>query len=235
MFLDLDPAALLTSALIAVMMSIPISFVLAGAAISGRRSTWNNAGLVMGLGLLLGVILAGARLFVLSRDGFAVLADVLMLVGLVGALVAAVLVIVLQEGTGYSAVLGAAACGVIGFSEPNQIIRDLAGITTSPLVITTSMVIEVVALVAIVGFLVAVAGRVRAMQIGVAAAGIVTAALLILGGLSSLAHQLLTVDVPFVPLSATLIVSLVAFVVGSVTGGVLDVVRSRRESAADAG
>src|SRR5699024_12668520 len=61
---DLVPAALLASALPAVLISIPLSFVLAGAAIAGPRASWNRAGLAMGTGLLIGVLMAAASLFV---------------------------------------------------------------------------------------------------------------------------------------------------------------------------
>ncbi|MDN5821989.1 MAG: hypothetical protein L0H39_10920 [Brachybacterium sp.] len=178
MSFDLVPAELLASALTAVLLSIPIAFVLAGAAISGPRRTWNRAGLAMGIGLLIGVLLAAATLFALPLGPTSALLDIGMLLGLACAIVAAVLVIIQDDGTTVSTVLGVAACVLIGLAVPADAMRAILDLSSSLLVLIAAMVIEAVALVAIVGFLVAGAGRVRALQIGVAAAGIVSAVLL---------------------------------------------------------
>lgn len=229
MTFDLVPAELLASALTAVLLSIPLSFVFAGAAISGPRRTWNRAGLGMGLGLLIGVLLAAVGLFVPLPGTIAVLLDLAMLLGLVCAIAGAVLVMVQSDGTTLSAVLGIVACVLVALAVPAEALRAVLDLSTSPLVLIAAMVIEAVALAAIVGFLVAGAGRVRALQIGVAAAGIVSAVLLGVGALAALLHDAAGVGMPQPPLNAVLITALVALVIGSVVGGVLDALRGRRQ------
>src|SRR5699024_10441049 len=118
MSFDLVPAELLASALTAVLISIPLSFVLAGAAIAGPRPSWNRAGLAMGIGLLIGVLLTAAGLFVPFPGAVPALLGLGMLLGLVLAVGAAVLVIAHEDGTFLSAVLGIAACvlvAIVGF------------------------------------------------------------------------------------------------------------------------
>ncbi|ASK65925.1 hypothetical protein CFK39_08890 [Brachybacterium avium] len=229
MSFDLVPAELLASALTAVLLSIPFSFVLAGAAISGPRRTWNRAGLAMGIGLLIGVLLAAATLFALPLGPTSALLDIGMLLGLACAIVAAVLVIIQDDGTTVSTVLGVIACVLIGLAVPADAMRAILSLSSSVLVLIAAMVIEAVALAAIVGFLVAGAGRVRALQIGVAAAGIVSAVLIGEGVLAILLRDAAGVALPQASLTAMLITALVALVIGSVVGGVLDTVRSRRQ------
>ena len=230
MSFDLVPAELLASALTAVLISIPLSFVLAGAAIAGPRRSWNRAGLAMGIGLLIGVLMAAAGLFVPFPGAVPALLGLGMLLGLVLAVGAAVLVIAHEDGTFLSAVLGIAACVLVALAVPAHATRAVLDLSSSPLVLIAAMVIEAVALVAIVGFLVAGAGRVRALQIGVGAAGIVSAVLIGVGALAVLVHDLAGTDLPSLPLRAVLIVSLSALVIGSVVGGVLETVRGRREA-----
>ena len=230
MSFDLVPAELLASALTAVLLSIPLSFVLAGAAISGPRRTWNRAGLAMGIGLLIGVLLASARLFLLPAGASTTLLDLGMLLGLLCAIGAAVLVIVQEDATLVSTVLGIVACVLVALAVPADALRAVLGLSSSPLVLIAAMVIEAVALVAVVGFLVAGAGRVRALQIGVAAAGIVAAVLIAVGVLGTLFHDLAGVDMPQPPLTAVLITALVALVIGSVAGGVLEMMRGRKQA-----
>lgn len=230
MSFDLVPAELLAASLTAVLISIPFAFVLAGAAIAGPRRSWNRAGLAMGIGLLVGVLLAAAGLFVPFPGAVAVLLNLGMLLGLVFAVGAAVLVIVHEEGTFLSAVLGVAACVLVALAVPADAMRAVLGLSSSLLVLIAATVIEAVALVAIVGFLVSGAGRVRALQIGVAAAGIVSAVLIGMGALALLFEDLAGVSLPQPPQSAVLITALVALVIGSVVGGVLDTVRGRRQA-----
>lgn len=230
MSFDLVPVELLASALAAVMMSIPLSFVVAAAAIAGPRPTWNRAGLGMGLGLLLGVGLGAFFMYA----GIAVaplwIAHLVMMLGLLCAIVAGVLVIVLEDGTALSATVGIVACTLIGLGTPSTALPAFFGLSSSLLVVVGGVVIEAVALVAITGFLVAGAGRVRALQIGVAAAGIVSALMLVAGTLAHLIHEVAEIHIPQVPLGATLVLALVALVIGSVVGSVLDTVRNRRQA-----
>lgn len=236
MSLDVVPLELLAVALAAVMLSIPLAFVFAGAAISGPRRTWNQAGLGMGVGLLIGVLLAAAQLFALPTGALDVLLNLAMLLGLLAAVVAAVLVIVQDDGTTLSAALAIGACALVALAVPMEAMTMGLGISSSPLVLIAGMVVEAVALAAIVGFLVAGAGRVRALQVGVAAAGIVAALLLAVGVLRTLFDAAAGIGTGHLPLTVVTILALVALVVGSVVGGVLHTLRDRREmqSAQDA-
>ena len=144
----------------------------------------------------------------------------MLVLGLLGAIAAAVLVIVLEDGTAVSAAVGIAACALIGLGEPGQMGAGLSFVTSSVLVVLSAVVIEAVALVAIVGFLVAAAGRVRALQVGVAAAGAVGALLLVIAPL---------VPMPF---GGLLISVLIALAIGSIVAGVLEALRARREPSA---
>src|SRR5699024_1214910 len=114
------PAELLVGALSAVLLAVPLSLVLAGAAISGPRRTWNQAGLAIGVGLLVGVLLAAARLFVLSADSLTVLLHLGMLLGLACAVAAAVLVVIRDDGTVLSTVLGIVACVLVTLAVPSD-------------------------------------------------------------------------------------------------------------------
>lgn len=107
----------------------------------------------------------------------------------------------------------------------------MLGISSSTLVVLSSIVIGAVALVAIVGFLVAVAGRVRALQIGVAVAAIVGGLISVFGMVTYLLNEVAGADLPQIPLTATLITVLVALVIGSVVGAVLELMTSRRSAA----
>lgn len=228
MSFDLDPVELLTCALTAVMLAIPIAFPLAAAAIVGPRRTWNGAGLAMGMGLLLGVLLAGVGVVVNPPVPLEAITTAVQLLGLLGALAAAVLVVALAEGNRTAAALGITACGLIGLSEPVQTLPAMFGLSTSVLVVLAAVVIEAVALVVIVGALVAVGGRARVFQIGIAAAGAVSALLLGLGLVARVLRERADVFVPAVPLSILLASVLAALVLGSLVGGVVETVRARR-------
>jgi hypothetical protein len=232
---DLVPAELLAGALTAVMLSIPIAFALAAGVLSGPRRTWSGAGLAMGIGLLVGVLLAAAGAFTWPPGVLATVTGIGMLAGLVCAAVAGVLVLVLEDGTALSTTVGVLACVLIGLGAPGEAMPALFGFSASLLVVLAAVVIGAVALVAIVGFLVAVAGRVRALQIGVASAGIVAAVLTGIGMLLQLLHEAVELHVPQLPLLATLVMVLVALVIGSVVGGVLDTMRARRRTATASG
>ncbi|MGP9537286.1 hypothetical protein ACT3SP_04705 [Brachybacterium sp. AOP43-C2-M15] len=232
MSFDLEPTELLACALTAVMLAIPIAFPLAAAAIAGPRRTWNSAGLAMGIGLLLGVVLAGAGAVALPREAVATPSSLALLLGLVGAIVSAVLVVALEDGTRLTAAIGIVACALIGFGEPGQALPALFGLSTSLLVVLAAVVIEAVALVVIVGALVAAAGRARALQIGIAVAGAVAAVLMGLGILFRVLHETAGVAAPHVSLGVLLVSVLVALALGSITGGVLETVRARRRAPA---
>lgn len=225
MSFDLDPFELLVAALTGLLLALSLSFPLAAAAIVGPRTEWNRAGLAMGLGLLLGVIGAGAAV-VTGADGAPRTASLLvLLLGLACAFVAAVLVVVLEDDTGWAAAIGVVACLLIGLAAPLQAVPALEELSSSMLPVLAGTVLEAVALVAVVGFLVAGAGRARALQIGIALAGAVGT---ILVGASAVGGTAAT-DAGLTP-RTMLIAVLVALVIGSLVGGVVETVRARRRS-----
>lgn len=231
MSFDLAPVELAVAALTAVLLGLSLAFPLAASAIVGPRRSWNRAGLAMGLGLLVGVLLASVGAFLGPAGPFALFSGLALLLGLTCAVVAAVLVIVLEDGTGWAAAIGITACALIGLGEPLQTVPALFGLSTSVLVVLAGVVVEAAVLVVVVGFLVAAAGRVRVLQIGIAVAGAVGALLTGLAVLLHLAHELLELGAPAVPLGATLIATLIALVLGSIGGALLETVRTRRRAA----
>lgn len=226
----LEPLELVACSLAAIMLAIPLCFPVAAGAIAGPRRTWNWAGLAMGLALLVGILVA-VGVVVAGLQALVAVAAVGMLAGLLCAIVAAVLVIVMDDGNVLAASIGTVACVLIGLGLPVDTVPAMLGISSSPLVVLASTVIGAVALVVITGFLVSAAGRARALQIGVAVAAVVAAVLTGSGVFLHLVEQV--VDTPAMRLSmtTTLISVLVALVVGSIGGGVLEAVRARHAGA----
>lgn len=226
MALDIDPLVLLASALTALTLAVPLAFALAAGVIAAPRRSWSTAGLALGIGLLVGVLLAAAGVFALSGDRAGLIAALVMLPGLALLIVAAVLVILRRGGTRLGLAVGAIGCVLIGLSEPTQTLPAMFGLGTSILMVLTAVVIEAVALVVFTGALVAAAARLGALRVGIAAAGIVAALLTGLGTLALLARTLTGLNLPPVPLIVTLTGTLVALAAGSVVGILLD---SRRD------
>jgi hypothetical protein len=222
MAFDIDPLVLLASALTALTLAVPLAFALAAGVIAAPRRSWSTAGLAMGVGLLIGVLLAATGIFVLSGDLAGLIAALAMLPGLALVIVAAVLVILRRAGTRLGLALGAIGCVLIGLSEPTQTLPVMFGLGTSILMVLTAVVIEAVALVVFAGVLVAAAARLEALRVGIAAAGIIAALLTGIGTLSLLARSLIGLQLPAVPLMVTLVGTLIALVAGSIAGMVLD-------------
>ena len=229
MSFDLEPLELVACSLAAILLAVPLAFPVAAGAIAGPRRIWNWAGFAMGLGLLIGTLVA-VGMVMAGLAGLVAVAAIGMLVGLLCAIVAAVLIIVLEDGNVVAATIGTIACLLIGLGLPVDTVPAMLGISSSPLVVLTSAVIGAVALVAITGFLVSAAARSRALQIGVAVAAIVAAVLTGFGVLLHLADQVIDISGARPSMSPTLISVLVALVVGSIGGGVLEAVRSRHTS-----
>ncbi|WP_114853174.1 hypothetical protein [Brachybacterium sp. YJGR34] len=227
MSFDLEPVELLACALTAVMLAIPVAFPLAAGVIAAPRRSWSAPGLATGLGLLLGVVLAAAGYLAVGPGTVATFSAVAMLLGLLGALGAAVLVIVQSEGSTLSTAVGVVSCALIGLAEPGLTLPAMLGLSRSVLVVLSAVVIEAVTIAVLVAFLVAAGGRVRALQIGVAVAGFVTAVLL---GVGVLARAAASADPPSASQPALLITVLVALALGSIVGGVLEVMRERRRA-----
>ena len=229
MSFDLEPLELVACSLAAILLAVPLAFPVAAGAIAGPRRIWNWAGFAMGLGLLIGTLVA-VGMVMAGLAGLVAVAAIGMLVGLLCAIVAAVLIIVLEDGNVVAATIGTIACLLIGLGLPVDTVPAMLGISSSPLVVLTSAVIGAVALVAITGFLVSAAARSRALQIGVAVAAIVAAVLTGFGVLLHLADQVIDISGARPSMTTTLISVLVALVVGSIGGGVLEAVRSRHTS-----
>lgn len=221
MSFDLEPLELLAAVLTAVMLALPIAFPLAAGVLAAPRRVWSGAGLGLGLGLLLGVIITSAASFVGLHRSVLLLSSIGLLLGLLGAIVAAVLLVVRPEGSTLTAAVGIVVCVLIGLGEPSQTLPAMLGISRSPMVVVAGVVIQAVVVVVVVGALVAASGRVRALQIGVAAAGAVAAVMLAGGVFANLMHEFVHLRLPSVPLGAQLIVVVVTLVIGTVLGGAL--------------
>ena len=148
-----------------------------------------------------------------------------LLLGLACAFVAAVLVVALEDDTGWAAAIGVVGCLLIGLAAPLQAVPVLEALSSSMLPVLAGTVLEAVALVLVVAFLVAGSARARALQIGISFAGAAGAVLVGAGavGPGAAAAAGLTPR-------TTLIAVLVALVIGSLVGGVLETVRARRRS-----
>lgn len=222
MAFDIDPLVLLASALTALTLAVPLAFALATGVTVGPRRSWSTPGLAMGVGLLVGVLLAAAGIFALGGDLLSLGTALAMLPGLACVITAGILTILRRGGARLALVLGAIGCALIGLSEPVQTLPVMFGLGSSILMVLTAMAIEAVALVVFTAVLVAVAARLRALRFGIAAAGIIAAVLIGLGTLALLARTLTGLALPDVPLMVTLIGTLVALAAGSIIGTALD-------------
>ena len=228
MSLDLDPLELLAAALMAVMLAMPIAFPVAAGVIAAPRRIWSGAGLALGLGLLIGVGAVIAAHFADFQGIVAVISGIALVLGLLGAAASAVFVVVRSDGSTLTAVVGILTCVLIGLAEPAQALPAMFELTQSALVALTAVVIEAVVVALVVAALVAAGGRVRALQIGVAAAGVVAAVLIGIGALVAATGPLLSS-----PLSTQLILIVAVLVLGTIGGGVASGVHSRRVADAE--
>lgn len=252
MSLDLDPLELLTVALTAVMLALPISFPLAAAAIAAPRRLWNGAGLALGLGILLGVIASIAGHFLDMGGTTLVASSVTHLLGMALVVAAALFVVIRSDGSRLTAVVGILACALIGLGEPSQVLPALLGLSQSDLVVGAGTVIEALVVVVVVGALVAAAGRVRALQIGIAAAGAVAAAMIAFSVVMHLMHGTSALEASDlqgvvdlqgvggvrsggIPLVPQLVVIVAVLVIGTILGAVVEAVLSGRRSDLEAG
>lgn len=222
MSFDLVPLELLAVAMTAVMLALPIAFPLAAGVISTPRSIWSGAGLGLGLALMVGVILAIAGQFLDLHGLLRGLSSAVQLPGLALAIAAAVLIVIRPEGSRVTAVVGILACVLIGLAEPSLTLPALFGISQSVLTVGAGAVMEAVVLVVVVAGLVAVGGRVRVLQIGIAAAGAVAALMAAITVIMDLLRGAAEVAVSGIPLTAQLITTTAALVIGTVVGGVLE-------------
>ena len=230
---DLVPLELLAATLTAALLAIPIAVLLSAALLAVPETSRSRAGLALGASLLLGVILAGARLFVDLGGAVPVLATLALVLGILAAIGAAVLLVLRPAGSRWATALAVTACVLLGLAEPSELLPVTLALSPSVLVALAAIIVEAVAIVAVVAAFVALGSRVRALQIGVATAAAAAGVVTLIGLLILALRGAGGADLPGIPLDATLIVLLVALILGSIAGAVVPVVlRSRRQPSA---
>ncbi|WP_246957848.1 hypothetical protein [Brachybacterium sp. Marseille-Q7125] len=225
MSFDVNPTELVAVALACVLIAVPTSLVLVGAVAATPRPSWNRAGLAVGLGLLLGVILALTSVFIGSDGTIATIGQIAMILGLlcvIAAGVFAVLTALDRGGEQLGMILAITGGGLVALGEPVQNIPLFLAMSSSVLVVIAGVIIELVAIAAIVGALAGITSRVPAVRLGLSLAGAITAlfllisVLILLGGGSGIG------------VSTMIVIGLVALAIGSIAGGVLETLRVRR-------
>src|SRR5690625_6519026 len=130
----LEPAELLTAALRAPFLAVPLAVVVAAGVLAVPRRMVSAPGLGIGIGLLAGVVLAAVSIVAgplgLLRTGVS-LASVL---GLLCGLAAAVLIVVRREPARPEGVLGRAGRALSGPGEPGPALPVRLGLSASALV-----------------------------------------------------------------------------------------------------
>lgn len=205
-----EPVELIAAALSAMLLAVTIAFPVAAGLLAAPRRMVSAPGLGIGIGLLIGTLLAGASLVMGPGDLWSGAAVLLMALGLLCAMAASVLILLRREPALLEAVLGTVACALIGLGEPSQTLPVMFALSPSALVVVTALVIEAVAIVAIAAVLALLGGRLPALRFGVAAGALVVGVLALWGLFG-----------PAVPVEAMLIVMGVALVAGTVVGAVL--------------
>lgn len=216
-----EPVELIAAAFSAMLLAVTIALPVAAGVLAVPRRMVSAPGLGIGIGLLIGTLLAGAGI-VGGPGGFLPGAAALLLAaGLLCAMTASVLMLLRREPTLTDAVLGTAGCALIGLGEPSRTMPAMFAISPSALVVGAALVVEAVVIVALVAVFSVLGGRVPALRVGVAVGALAAGALTLWGLLALGAARLLDARVPAVPLEATLIVVGVALVAGTIVGASL--------------
>ena len=205
-----EPVELIAAALSAMLLAVTIALPVAAGALAAPRRMVNAPGLGIGVGLLIGTLLAGASIVMGPGALLPGAGALLLAVGLLCAMAASVLILLRREPTLIEAVLGTVGCVLIGLGEPSQTVPTRFAISSAALGVVTARVVVAVAIVAIAAVLALLGGRLPALRFGVAA-GALVAGVLALWGLFA----------PAAPLEAILIVMGVALVAGTIVGAVL--------------
>lgn len=222
-----EPSALelIAVVLTAVLRSVPLAVLLAACVIAmppraaGSRASQRSAVVIIGVSLLVGILMAGAAIVVLPFATRGLISSVGITLGLLGAMVAAVLVIANRpDGSMPSAALGLVGGVLIGLSEPGQTLPALFGLSQAVPVVLTAMVIEAVLLIAFTVVLTALSRRVGGLRLGVAVGGLTAGLLILVGAGSLLVHEIVHLQLPTPPMLVTLIAVAVAVVIGTVVG-----------------
>lgn len=226
-----EPVELIVAALSAMLLAVAIALPVAAGVLAVPRRMVSAPGLGIGIGLLIGTLLAGAGIVTDPGGLLPGVAVLLLAAGLLCAMAASVLMLLRREPTLTDAVLGTAGCVLIGLGEPSRTLPAMFAISPSALVVGAALVAEAVVIVALVAVLSVLGDRVPALRVGVAAGGLVAGALTLWGLLALGVGQLFDASVPAMPLEATLIMAGVALVAGTVLGAVL--LRPRATASAD--
>src|SRR5699024_925784 len=137
-----EPVELLTAALTAVLLALPIAVVVAAGVLAAPRRRAGVPGLAIGIGLLLGVVLAVVITVAGPLDPLRTLTTLTWVLGLLSVMAAAVLIVLRRAPDGLGAALGTAGCALIGLGEPGQTLPALFGLSSSVLVVITALVLE---------------------------------------------------------------------------------------------
>src|SRR5690625_7697936 len=129
-----EPAELLTAALSALFLAVPLAVVVAAGVLAVPRRMVSAPGLGIGIGLLAGVVLAAVSIVAgplgLLRTGVS-LASVL---GLLCVMAAAVRIVVRRGPARPGVVLGTGGCALSGLGGPGQALPAVVGLWSSGLV-----------------------------------------------------------------------------------------------------
>lgn len=216
-----EPSELIAAALSALFFAVPIAVAVAAGVLAVPRRRVSAPGLGLGIGLLAGMVLAIVGIAVgpspLLQGGTALL----LALGLLCVMAAAVLILLRREPALADAVVGTVGCVLIGLGEPSQLLPAMFAMSSSALVAVAALVIEAVVIVGLSAVLALLGARLAAVRLGVAVAALAAGVMVLWGVVASGAGQLIDVRLPTVPLLAMLIIVGVAFVVGTIVGAVL--------------
>lgn len=224
-------AVLLTAVLLALPLALPlVACVIAAPPRAGAgRARQRTTIVAIGASLLVGILVAAASTVVLSFAMRGLASAVGIILGLLGAMVAAVLAASRPAGSAHGTALGLVGGVLIGLSEPGQALPALFGLTQSPPVVFTAVVLEAVLLIALTVVLAIGTRRVAGLRLGVVVGALAAGILLLVGAASMLVHEIGHIHLPAPPVLVTLAVVAVAVVVGTVVGSARDRGPARRD------
>lgn len=227
-------AVLLTAALLALPLALPLVACVIAAPPRAAASWARQRTTVVGIGvsLVVGILMAAASTVVLPFATSGLVSSVGIILGLLGAMVAAVLVASRPEGSAQGAVLGLVGGVLIGLSEPGQALPALFGLTQSPPVVFTAVVLESVLLIALTLVLAIGSRRVAGLRLGIIVGALAAGFLTLVGTTSLLVHEIAHIQLPSPPMLVTLVVVVVAVAVGTVVGSARDRGPARRDHSA---
>lgn len=223
----LEPADLLAAALSALLLAVPVAVAVAAGVLAAPRRMLSTPGLGLGIGLLVGVVLAVVTVVAGPVGRIGTLTSVASVLGLLCVMAAGVLIVLRREPALVGAAVGTAGCALIGLGEPGRALPVVFGVSASVLVVVTALVVEAVVIVALAAALAVLGGRLVAVRFGVAVAGLVAGLLMLWAMIARGSGQLLEAGLPAIPMLPMIIVVGAALVLGIIAGGMLELRGSR--------